>query len=52
MKLAFFLRLVAFKVSLFKTGTAGLLGLSANVKGSTFQYVSFYNFFVGSKKNI
>ena len=36
MKLAFFLRLVAFKVSLFKTGTAGLLGLSANVKGSTF----------------
>ena len=52
MKLAFFLRLVAFKVSLFKTGTAGLLGLSANVKGRTFQYVSFYNFFVGSKKNI
>ena len=50
MKLAFFLRLVAFKVSLFKTGTAGLLGLSANVKGRTFQYVSFYNFFVGSKK--
>ena len=68
MKLAFFLRLVAFKVSLFKTGTAGLLGLSANVKGSTFlkharciwtkvqflggQYVSFYNFLSVVKKHI
>ena len=45
-KLDYFLAPIALN------GTAGLLGLSANVKGRTFQYVSFYNFFVGSKKNI